>query len=57
MSYGDGKPVVDGFEYHSGNNNQWLSIDDMQEMLHEFYPPFERGPKQYGHIKSIIADL
>lgn len=30
-----GIPVLDNFEYHSGNNNQWLSVEQMQKMLQE----------------------
>ena len=30
-----GKPVVANFEYHSGNNSQWLSIDDMKNLINE----------------------
>lgn len=28
-----GKPVGDGFEYNSGNNTQWLSVEDLQKAL------------------------
>lgn len=28
-----GKPVVQGFEYNSGNNTQWLSSEDFLEMV------------------------
>lgn len=28
-----GKKVEEGFEYSSGNNSQWLSIDDLKKML------------------------
>lgn len=28
-----GKKVEEGFEYSSGNNSQWLSIDDLKNML------------------------
>jgi UDP-N-acetylglucosamine 4,6-dehydratase len=27
------KPVPDGFEYNSGNNPQWLTIEQLQEMI------------------------
>lgn len=27
------KPVPDGFEYNSGNNTQWLTIEQLQEMI------------------------
>ena len=30
-----GKPVPDDFEYHSGNNAEWLSVDDMQKLIDE----------------------
>ena len=28
-----GKPVTRGFEYSSGTNNQWLSVEDVQKLL------------------------
>jgi len=28
-----GKPVTDGFSYSSGNNTEWLSVEDIQELL------------------------
>ncbi len=28
-----GKPVPDGFEYHSGNNTDWLTIDQMKKLI------------------------
>lgn len=28
-----GKPVEDGFEYNSGNNTQWLSVEELREAL------------------------
>lgn len=30
---GDGKKVVDGFEYNSGTNKQWLSVEEIREEL------------------------
>lgn len=30
---GDGVKVPDGFEYNSGNNKQWMSVDDIREQL------------------------
>ncbi len=30
-----GKPVVSSFEYHSGNNTEWIMIEKMQHMLKE----------------------
>ncbi len=30
-----GKPVLEGFSYDSGNNTQWLSIEDMQKLIGE----------------------
>ena len=33
--YKTGKPLVNGFEYHSGNNSEWLSTEQMREMLDE----------------------
>lgn len=31
----NGKPVMQDFEYHSGNNSQWLSIQQMQNLINE----------------------
>lgn len=33
--YPEGKPVASDFEYHSGNNTQWLSIEDMGKLIEE----------------------
>lgn len=33
--YPKGKPVANDFEYHSGNNEQWLSIEDMKKLIRE----------------------
>ena len=30
---GDGKKVKDGFEYNSGTNEQWMTVDDIREAL------------------------
>ena len=30
-----GKKVVDGFSYSSGNNTEWLSVEDLQKLLKE----------------------
>ena len=30
-----GKPVPADFEYHSGNNSEWLSVEDMQKLINE----------------------
>jgi len=29
----NGKPVRDGFEYNSGNNDHWLTVEEMREIL------------------------
>ena len=29
----EGKSVPEGFEYHSGNNSDWLTIDQMRELI------------------------
>ena len=34
-NYPDGKKVKEEFEYNSGNNDQWLSIEEMSKMLKE----------------------
>jgi len=28
-----GKKVNQGFEYNSGNNTEWLSVEDLKELL------------------------
>lgn len=33
--YPKGKLVASDFEYHSGNNTQWLSIEDMRKLISE----------------------
>ena len=33
--YPKSKPVESGFEYHSGNNDRWLSIEDMKKLIEE----------------------
>lgn len=38
VSFDHGTPVVDNFEYHSGNNKEWLSIEQMRVMIDELYP-------------------
>lgn len=32
---GAGKPVEDGFEYNSGTNKQWLSVEELREELNK----------------------
>ena len=29
----DGKPVEDGFHYSSGDNDQWYTIEELQQIL------------------------
>ncbi len=31
--YPGSRPVPQDFEYHSGNNDRWLSVDDMRELI------------------------
>ena len=33
--YPNSKPVAVDFEYHSGNNDRWLSVEDMRELIGE----------------------
>lgn len=33
--YPYGKPVQEDFEYHSGNNTQWLSVEEMRKLCSE----------------------
>ncbi|MGN0193268.1 MAG: polysaccharide biosynthesis protein, partial [Candidatus Gastranaerophilaceae bacterium] len=33
--YPGAKPVPEGFEYHSGNNDRWLTVEDMQKLISE----------------------
>jgi UDP-N-acetylglucosamine 4,6-dehydratase len=34
-SHSEGKKVAEGFEYHSGNNTQWLTIEQMRTLISE----------------------
>jgi hypothetical protein len=29
----DGKPVPSGFSYNSGSNTEWLSVDQLRELI------------------------
>ncbi|MEG0283289.1 MAG: UDP-N-acetylglucosamine 4,6-dehydratase (inverting) [Erysipelotrichales bacterium] len=31
-----GKKIEDGFEYHSGDNTEWLSVEEIQELIEEY---------------------
>lgn len=33
--YPEAKPVAPDFEYHSGNNDRWLSVEDMRNLIEE----------------------
>lgn len=33
--YKGAKPVSEDFEYHSGNNDRWLTIEDMKKLINE----------------------
>jgi UDP-N-acetylglucosamine 4,6-dehydratase len=33
--WSDGKPLVDGFEYASDQNDQWLTVDELRQMIGE----------------------
>lgn len=33
--YPKGKPVAADFEYHSGNNDRWLTVEDMKKLISE----------------------
>lgn len=33
--YPDSKPVAPDFEYHSGNNDRWLTVEDMKKLISE----------------------
>ena len=33
--YPNAKPVADDFEYHSGNNDRWLTVEDMKQLISE----------------------
>ncbi len=35
--YPQGKAVPPDFEYHSGNNTQWLSIEEMKKLINELH--------------------
>lgn len=31
-----GEKIPDGFEYHSGNNSEWLSVEDIRRLIKEY---------------------
>ena len=31
-----GVKIEEGFEYHSGENDEWLSVDDIKKLLEEY---------------------
>lgn len=31
-----GVKIEDGFEYHSGNNDQWLDVDTIRELIKKY---------------------
>lgn len=33
--YPDAKPVSANFEYHSGNNDRWLTVEEMRQLITE----------------------
>ena len=33
LSYGDGKPIADGFAYSSDTNDEWLSVEELAALL------------------------
>lgn len=33
--YPGAKPVPEGFEYHSGNNDRWLTVEDMKKLIED----------------------
>ncbi|MGL4593484.1 MAG: UDP-N-acetylglucosamine 4,6-dehydratase (inverting) [Thermoguttaceae bacterium] len=50
-----GKPVQNDFEYHSGNNSQWLSVEQMRNLIVEI--DRENGPAHFTEKPSLrIAD-
>ncbi len=50
-----GTPVIDDFEYHSGNNKEWLSIEQMQQMVQDLFPDKDRSfSKSKNNIKNNI---
>ena len=34
-NYPNAKPVAPDFEYHSGNNDSWLTVEDMKKLINE----------------------
>ena len=46
-----GIQVSDDFEYHSGNNKEWLTIEQMQKMVRELFPsPLVRPRFENKHV-------
>jgi UDP-N-acetylglucosamine 4,6-dehydratase len=35
LNWAEGKPLADGFEYTSDNNTQWMSIDELRQIIGE----------------------
>jgi UDP-N-acetylglucosamine 4,6-dehydratase len=51
---GSGKIVADGFEYHSGSNTEWLSVEQMQAMIKEFYPACVENNKKTSSAITLV---
>lgn len=50
-----GKPVGDGFEYHSGNNTDWLSIEQMRTMItHLAGDEHYAAPHKNVHVRQAV---
>jgi len=49
-----GKPVQTDFEYHSGNNSQWLTVEQMQTLIREI--DMEKQPEQ-PVLKIVHGDV
>ena len=39
LSHFDGKEVYEEFNYSSGNNDQWISVEEMRDLIVEYVDP------------------
>lgn len=52
-----GTLVEQGFEYHSGNNTQWLSIEQMQKMIADLNLASEEQKRMYSDAEKTTVQL
>ena len=54
-----GKRVEDGFEYNSGNNTQWLGVDELKEALKhmQYCRPLIAHRQENGLFDAVILSV